>query len=92
MLEKLDAFVKNYYRSSGLLPVARALLANRLGGEYLEQMTASPRQKLKHKLLTGLVLHSAAVFQARQKADIHVLSIFVNILTNPSALKACTYF
>ena len=83
----MDRFVRNYYRSSNLLLLARSLIANQQGNRCLEQMIASPEQQLKNKLITGVVIHATAIFLCQCKASVHVLHPFVNILLNPAALK-----
>jgi hypothetical protein len=74
-----------------MVHAARALLANQQGGRVLEQMVASPHQRLKHKLLTGVVVHSATVFISKQKSTDDILLPFINILNNPAALKVYKY-
>ena len=70
--------------SDELRLTARALLANQQGGRVLEQMTVSPQQPLQCRIILGVVVHAAAVFFGRQKAD--VLLPFVNMLNNPALL------
>ena len=63
--------------------MARSLVANEQGGT-LAQMRVYPRQPLQHRTLGAIVIHTAAVFLCRQKANI--LQPFVKLLTNPAML------